>query len=285
MNIFQNSNCKQEYAIEPNNRFEKLENMEDEDNIENNINEKWDNIKTIMKETKQQLTEKDESTETLKNRWYDKECKIATEEMKKAREKWLIKGKRESEEQEYYHKRKESHKIIRNKKKLHIKGVTESTEEDQNYNNTRKMYQTINQLKKGCQHKFNMIRNKSGEMAMNSKEKTEIWKEYFDKLLNMEEPKELIKTGNREINEVEELTIEDVKQAMRNLKNNKVAGIDGIHLELIKYGGNNLLNGIYEPVRQIWEEERIPEEWKATTVVPIYKKEIEIGVRITGEQH
>jgi hypothetical protein len=31
---------------------------------------------------------------------------------------------------------------------------------------------------------------------MNRKEKAEIWKEYFDKLLNTEEPKELIKTGN-----------------------------------------------------------------------------------------
>jgi len=30
-------------------------------------------IETILKETKQQLTEKDESTETLKNRWYDEE--------------------------------------------------------------------------------------------------------------------------------------------------------------------------------------------------------------------
>jgi len=54
------------------------------------------NIKTIIKETKQQLTQKDESTETLKNRWYDEECKIATDKMKKAREKWLIKGRREN---------------------------------------------------------------------------------------------------------------------------------------------------------------------------------------------
>jgi len=49
---------------------------------------------------------------------------------------------------------------------------------------------------------------------------------------------------------------------IRNLKNNKAAGIDGIHLELIKYGGNKLLNRVYELVRQIWKEERIPEEWK-----------------------
>jgi hypothetical protein len=44
------------------------------------------------------------------------------------------------------------------------------------------MYQTINQFKKGYQHKFNMIRNK--------KEKAEIWKEYFGKLPNTEDPKD-----------------------------------------------------------------------------------------------
>jgi len=37
VNIFQNSKWKQEYAIEHNNRFEILENVEDEDNIDSNI--------------------------------------------------------------------------------------------------------------------------------------------------------------------------------------------------------------------------------------------------------
>ena len=53
---------------------------------------------------------------------------------------------------------------------------------------------------------------------MNTKEKAEIWKEYSGKLLNTEEPRELIKKGNKEISEVEELTIEDVNEAIRNLK-------------------------------------------------------------------
>jgi len=109
---------------------------------------------------------------------------------------------------------------------------------------------------------------------MNIKEKVEMWKEYFDKLLNTEEARELIKKGNKEISEVEleELTIEDITKAIRNLKNNKVAGTDGIHPELIKYGGNKLLNRMYELVRQIWEEKRIPEEWKETIIVPIHKR-------------
>jgi hypothetical protein len=41
-----------------------------------------------------------------------------------AREKLLIKG-RENKEKEYHHKRKKAHKIIRNRKRLHIKIVIE----------------------------------------------------------------------------------------------------------------------------------------------------------------
>jgi hypothetical protein len=167
--------------------------LDDEDTNDDDINEKWENIIKIIKETKQQLTEKGEGTETFKNKWYDEEYKLAKEEMKKAREKWLINGRREKQEQEYYHKRKEAYKIIRNKKKTYMKNVIESIEEDQNHNNTRKMYQTVNRFKKGYQHKFSIIRIKKGELAINTKEKAGIWKEYFNKLLNTKEPRELIK--------------------------------------------------------------------------------------------
>jgi uncharacterized protein YfaP (DUF2135 family) len=40
----------------------------------------------------------------------------------------------------------------------------------------------------------------------------------------------------------------------------------------MKYGGNKLMNRVYELIRQIWGEERTPEEWKETIVVPIHKR-------------
>ena len=42
-----------------------------------------------------------------------------------------MKGRREKEEQEYYRKRKETHKIFRNKEQMYIKNVIESIEKDQ----------------------------------------------------------------------------------------------------------------------------------------------------------
>jgi len=86
VSIFQNPKWKQEYAIEINNKFEILENLVDENSIDNTMNEKWEKIKTIIKETKQRFVEKDEGKETFNNKWYNEECKFALEEMKKARE-------------------------------------------------------------------------------------------------------------------------------------------------------------------------------------------------------
>jgi len=96
VNIFQNPKWKQEYAIEINNKFEILENLDEEDSMDNNMNEKWENIKAIIKETKQQLIENGEGTDAFKNKWCNEGCKFAIEEIKKARQKRLTKGRRKS---------------------------------------------------------------------------------------------------------------------------------------------------------------------------------------------
>jgi vacuolar-type H+-ATPase subunit H len=88
--------------------------LDNEDSTDNNISEKWENIKKRIKEAKQQLIEKDEGTETFKNKWYNEECKFAIEEINKVREKWLVKGRREKEEQEYQYK--SSQKLGRRKR-------------------------------------------------------------------------------------------------------------------------------------------------------------------------
>jgi hypothetical protein len=68
----------------------------------------------------------------------------------------------------------------------------------------------------------------------------------FWKISKHRRPKELIKTGNKEISETKEFTIEDVKKATRNLKNNKAARTDGMHSELIQYRAYKLLNSFMD---------------------------------------
>jgi hypothetical protein len=42
--------------------------------------------------------------------------------------------------------------------------------------------------------------------------------------------------------------------------------------ELIKGGGRSILSEIHKLFNSIWNQEKWPEEWKESIIVPIYKK-------------
>lgn len=103
------------------------------------------------------------------------------------------------------------------------------------------------------------------------------WKHAFEKLgkSNME-----IKQENFPINEAEEnkdvvldqdITIEEVKQIMRNLARNKASGIDGVTNEILLAGKQQIVQSIWILCRMAWESEKIPEEWAKGLIVPIHK--------------
>ncbi|KAJ4433510.1 hypothetical protein ANN_15819 [Periplaneta americana] len=63
-----------------------------------------------------------------------------------------------------------------------------------------------------------------------------------------------------------------IEIAIENLKNYKSPGIDQIPAELIQEGGSALSKEIYKLVLAIWEKEIVPEQWKESIIVPIFKK-------------
>ena len=60
--------------------------------------------------------------------------------------------------------------------------------------------------------------------------------------------------------------------AFEKLKNHKSPGIDPIPAKLIKAGGKTIHCEIHKLIISIWNKEELPEEWKESIVVPIYKK-------------
>ena len=69
-----------------------------------------------------------------------------------------------------------------------------------------------------------------------------------------------------------EPTIDEVKAAVRTLRNGKASGIDQIISEAIKAGRNILLQRIRSLLQTMWRTERIPSVWKKAVVIPIHKK-------------
>jgi hypothetical protein len=56
------------------------------------------------------------------------------------------------------------------------------------------------------------------------------------------------------------------------LKRNKSPGIDQIPAELIQAGGETLRFEIHKLNNFIWNKEELPEKWKESIIVPIYRK-------------
>lgn len=69
------------------------------------------------------------------------------------------------------------------------------------------------------------------------------------------------------INE-KELTHEEIKMAIKKLKNGKASGIDSIPTETLKIGEENTTQMMHDLINKIWNEETIPTEWKESHKTP-----------------
>jgi len=99
------------------------------------------------------------------------------------------------------------------------------------------------------------------------------WRNSFSQLLNAHEDKDV---RQAEIHTVEQLVPEpsafEVELAIGKLKNHKSPGIDQIPAELIKAGDRTICCAIHKLIISIRNKEELPEEWKESIIVPIYKK-------------
>jgi len=64
----------------------------------------------------------------------------------------------------------------------------------------------------------------------------------------------------------------EVELAIEKLKSRKSSGIDQILAELIKAGGGTICYDFHKLIVSVWNKEELPEEWKESVIVPIYKK-------------
>jgi hypothetical protein len=71
---------------------------------------------------------------------------------------------------------------------------------------------------------------------------------------------------------VPEPSLVEVEIAIGKFKNYKSPGTDQIPAELIKEGGETLCSETYRLICSIWNKEELPQQWKESITVPIYKK-------------
>ncbi len=110
--------------------------------------------------------------------------------------------------------------------------------------------------------------DKNRQELLVEKEVAGHWKEYFEELLNVgEEMEENIELRDRDQDEdepvevEEEITVEEVKQALNLMKNSKASGDDVVPVELMKAGETRIVEWMVRLYNTAYKEEKVTEDW------------------------
>ena len=98
------------------------------------------------------------------------------------------------------------------------------------------------------------------------------WKNYYEEMMNRENERETrIDSINGTYEDVPRVTKEEVRTAMKKMKNGKAVGPDDIPVEAWKCLGELAIAFLTKLFNGILESESMPSEWRRSVLVPIFK--------------
>jgi len=251
---------RKQYQIEITNRFAALENLSDD---KENIKE---NIKTSAKDSLGLKEMKQHKP------WFDEECLGFLDKRKQAKMQW-IHDPSQSNVDDLNHVRRNASRHFRNKEKAYLKAKIEELESNSKIKNIRDLYRGINDFKKGYQPRNNTVKDDKGDLVADSHSILARWRNDFSQILNVHGVNDVRQTEIHTAKPpVPKPNASEVELAIEKLKSHKSPGIDQILAELIKAGDKTIHCEIQKLIISISNKEELPEEWKESIIVPIYKK-------------
>ena len=106
------------------------------------------------------------------------------------------------------------------------------------------------------------------------------WQEYFDRLYNGDNENTTFQlddsfddTNRRFVRRIQE---SEVKEALKRMKGGKATGPDGIPVEVWRCLGDIAIVWLTKLFNRIFRSNKMPEEWRRSILVPIYKNKGDI---------
>ena len=123
-----------------------------------------------------------------RNRWFDGECELSTEERGRRRNEWLEDRANVAKHEEYRRCRRETKRVIRRKKREMMFEKLLEIERDRREGRTREQYKGIRLIRSGRTPDMHAIKDEEGKVLVGEEEVKRRWMDYYTELLNKEEP-------------------------------------------------------------------------------------------------
>ncbi len=121
------------------------------------------------------------------------------------------------------------------------------------------------------------MRSSNGVTVRRNEEVREVWKNHFEKVMNegmggrAEVTTMGIKIHDERPHTQGTLERSEIMEAIRKLKSGKAPGPDGVTAEMLKYGGEIVIDWMVWICNLAWEQSRVSEAWSKVIIVPLYK--------------
>ncbi|EYB97300.1 hypothetical protein Y032_0142g2346 [Ancylostoma ceylanicum] len=116
------------------------------------------------------------------------------------------------------------------------------------------------------------VKNEDGEVLRDAVAVKERWRAYFEQLLNEEFPRKERNSAEPVAGPIQPWTVDEVRMAMKKMKAGKASGPDGIPVEAWRSLGELGVRWLTMFFNNITRSEKIPEAWKDSIIVPIFKR-------------
>ncbi|KAK3541137.1 hypothetical protein QTP86_015723, partial [Hemibagrus guttatus] len=117
-----------------------------------------------------------------------------------------------------------------------------------------------------------VTKDRDGRVLTSEESVQRRWKEYFEELMNEENEREKRVEGVNSVEQkVDKIRKDEVRKALKRMKSGKAVGPDDIPVEVWKCLGEAAVEFLTSLFNRVLESERMPEEWRRSVLVPIFK--------------
>ncbi|EYC32478.1 hypothetical protein Y032_0003g1601 [Ancylostoma ceylanicum] len=120
------------------------------------------------------------------------------------------------------------------------------------------------------------VKSGNGIVLKDPAEVKERWKQYFSHLLNQESPRKERISARPVVGPVQSWSVEEIRKEMKKMKIGKAVGPDGVPVEAWKVLGESGLLWLTTFFNNITRSERIPDAWRDSVVIPVFKRKGDI---------
>jgi hypothetical protein len=168
-------------------------------------------------------------------------------------------------------------KMINEDKKAAIESLALDAERASERGDTKEVFRITAKLASDEKSVCVPIKDKDGVALTSTADQAERFREHFSDLLNNNNLPPLPPDERRRTRQLRSITtdaptIDEIVKALKDLKNGKAAGSDGLPAELLKADENIIARAFYPFFRKVWTDETFPDDWLEGRIVKILKK-------------